>query len=385
MRRGCALFFLVDPNPQDVLTRIQCVKKGIQMDAFARLWKHFFCLMLLAAATGLARADIAPPNADEPTIVHTYLYLEDINDIQLGTGTYDITALFVMRWNDPRLAFSPPDDSPKPQVWMGARAERFLETIWRPILDITGEKGLTSSTVHSLAIYPDGTVVLRQKFTGTPRFTGELIYFPFGHLNLRLSISSVAMDDSQMQFKLEHLSPSKNLKAVEEVLHGNWSPTSIDWNTSTITRPDQPEQNYPKIDLQIVVEHDFIDGVHKILLPLTVIALVSWGLLWLNFIHVPPYSSPRIGGTITLMLTTIALKFVLDRELPVVHYLTLSDLLFNGTIIMLSFSLLTSCLVAAMLTRHRQERVLVFNRRLRQVYPFLYVLVMLAGYFMIIG
>ncbi|HUH87947.1 MAG TPA: hypothetical protein VL003_07815 [Pusillimonas sp.] len=354
------------------------------MTGFAQLWKCFLGLLLFACLLGTARADIDPPHGNEPTIVHTYLYLEDINDIQLGTGTYDITANLVMRWIDPRLAFTPPDENRRPQVWMGKRAERFVDSIWHPILDISGEKGITSNAVHSLAIYPDGTVVLRQKFTGTPRFTGELIHFPFGRLTLGLSISSVAMDESQMQFRLTHLSPSESMAAVDDVLHGNWTPTSIKWRTSTVVRPDQPEQQFPQINLQIVVEHDFIDGVHKILLPLTVIGLVSWGLLWLNFVQLPPYSSPRIGGTITLMLTTIALKFVLDRELPVVHYLTLSDLLFNGTIIMLSFSLITSCFIAGLISMQKPHGALAFNRQMLYVYPVLYIAVMLVGYFTVL-
>lgn len=347
-------------------------------------WRYLIGLILLLSMLGLARADIAPPTRHEPTVIHTYLYLEDINDIKLGTGTYDITALIVMRWRDPRLAFSLTEDSVTPQMWMGKRAEKHLETIWHPILDIAGEKGLTSNTVHSLAIYPDGTIILRQKFTGTPRFTGELIHFPFGSLNLSLNIASVAMDDTQLQFKLEQLSPSQNMKAVDDVLHGNWYPQSIKWGTSTITRLDVPEQRFPQIDVQILVNHDFVDGVHKVLLPLIVIALASWALLGMNFIRQPSFSSPRIGGTVTLILTTIALKFVLDRELPVVHYLTLSDLLFNVTIVMLSLSLLGSCTAGALFIERGPEGALRFNLWLRRLYPLLYVLMLLAGYFVVL-
>jgi len=346
-----------------------------------RLTHYLFALVLFLVGSALARADIAPPSLHEPTVIHTYLYLEDINDIKLGTGTYDITALLVQRWKDARLAHGRPGRDQAPQIWMGQRAEKYLETLWHPILDVTGEKGLTASDVHSLAIHPDGTVVLRQKFTGTPRFKGELTNFPFGRLSLELNISSVAVDDRQMRFELEHLSPSDDMQQLDDVLHGNWYPRSIAWNTSSGSRPDTPGQRFPRIDLQIVVEHDFVDGVHKIFLPLTVIALASWSLLWLNVVSQSSYASPRIGGMVTLILTTIALKFVLDRELPVVHYLTLSDVLFNGTIIMLSLALLASCTVAALYTGYGAARAQAFNTGVRRLYPLLYLLVMLLGYF----
>lgn len=354
------------------------------MSRFARLWSSILCVLLICFV-GTARADIAPPLDNEPTIVHTYLYLEDINDIKLGTGTYDITANLVMRWIDPRLAFSSADNSTRPHVWMGKRADNFVDSIWHPILDVSGERGITSNTVQSVAVYPDGTVVLRQKFTSSPRFTGELLNFPFGHLNLELDITSVAVDVDEMQFRLAHLSPSHSMQALDDVIHGNWTPSDIHWSTSTVSRPDHPDQQFPQIDLRIMVEHDFIDGVHKILLPLSVIALVSWALLWLNFIHLPPYSSPRIAGTITLMLTTIALKFVLDRELPVVHYLTLSDLLFNATIIMLSFSLITSCCTASLVSRDKRAQAEAFNAVLQYAYPAVYLVVVLIGYVWILG
>ena len=349
------------------------------------LMQFFFGLFLFLGALAPARADIAPPDLREPTLIHTYLHLEDINDIQLGTGTYDITALLVQRWKDPRLAYAGSGRGQAPQVWMGKRAEKYLDTIWHPILDVTGEKGLTASDVHSLALYPDGTVVLRQKFTGSPRFKGELTNFPFGHLSLGLNITSVAMDDSQIRFKLEHLSPSKDMQQLDDVLHGNWYPRSIEWKTSSAMRADTPGQRFPQIDLQIAVEHDFVDGLHKIFLPLTVIALASWGLLWLNIVSQSSYASPRIGGMVTLILTTIALKFVLNRDLPVVHYLTLSDVLFNGTIVMLSLALLSSCVVAALYTEYDAQRAQRFNVSVRRIYPLLYLIVMLLGYFVMLG
>lgn len=350
----------------------------------SRLLHLLLALFLGLCIVGLARADIPPPNSQKPTIVHTYLQLEDINDIDLSTGTYDITALFAMRWKDPRLAFVDQNGNNKPEVWMGNRANTHLDSIWHPILDVSGEKGLTTNAVHSLAISPDGTVILRQKFSGSPRFTGELIHFPFGRLSLDLRITSVAMDNSQLRFSLEHLSPHNDMRALDQVLHGNWTPIGIAWNTTSKARPSTPDQQYPQIDLQILVEHDFVDGVHKILLPLIVIALASWALLWMDLMRQTSYASPRVGGMVTLILTTIALKFMLGRELPVVHYLTLSDVLFNATIIMLSMALLSSCVVAALFTEFSADKARRFNVVLRRVYPLLYLLVILIGYWLVL-
>ncbi|MFA5596267.1 MAG: hypothetical protein WDA26_01715 [Pusillimonas sp.] len=335
-------------------------------------WLTAFWLWL--GLSGAATADIPPPHTNGPTVVQANLYLEDVNDIRLESGTFDVTAQLVLTWKDDRLAFSSAEG--KARSWMGVRAERHLEKIWHPVLDISGEKGLSSTVIYSLTVQPDGTVTTRQKFTTRPRFTGELTWFPFGRLMLHLNISSMAVDARHLQFALGHLAPSDSMEQLDTVLHGNWQPVQMEWDVRDAGFPDAQGQAFSQISLQIEVVHDFIDGVHKVLLPLMVIALASWGLMWVNFTVQPAFSSPRIAGIITLILTTIALKFVLGRELPVVHYLTFSDVLFNTTIVMLSFGMLSSCVVATLFADFSVPRAQWLHRMLRSSYPLLFLVVL---------
>src|SRR5690606_38581539 len=119
-------------------------RRRCQMVRFPRLWVALWILVGFVFI-GNSHADIPPPALGEPTVVHAHLQLEDINDIQLSTGTYDITALLTLRWKDERQAFSRSDGSTRPAVWMGSRAAKRLEAIWHPTLDITSEKGLTTN------------------------------------------------------------------------------------------------------------------------------------------------------------------------------------------------------------------------------------------------
>ena len=333
--------------------------------------------LLLVVLGFTARADIGAPTLDHPTTVKIDMWIEDVNDINLSSGTFDITAQFGMRWHDARLAFE--SEGSQPHIWMGSRAEQQLHQIWHPIIDVNGEKGLSAAKVYFLAIWPDGNVELREKFTASPRFDGELLYFPFGKLDLSLSLASVAMDSKQVKFELSQLSPKDDLVAVDKILHGNWYPKQVSWSVSELRSFEHSDRMFPQIDLSIKVDHDFHDGVQKILLPLIVIALVSWGLLWIDLTFQPAYTSPRIGGVTTLILTTIALKFVLGRELPVVHYFTLSDVLFNTTIIMLSVNLLISCLIVGLLAEAKIETAKKINRFTKRYYALLYVFLMMVS------
>lgn len=340
-------------------------------------------VMLSILAFSPVRADISPPNQNGPTIVTVDMWIDDINDINLSTGTFDLTAQFGMRWNDPRLAFESEFDQPR--IWMGSRADQQLRTIWYPVLDVSGEKGLSAAKVYWLAIWPNGDVEIREKFTAHPRFDGELHYFPFGSLDLSMSLSSAAMDNKQVWFELGDLTPKDDLKAVDRILHGNWFPTGVSWSVSSQPGFSHSERAFAQIDLDIMVDYDVHDGIQKILLPLIVIALVSWGLLWIDLTFQAAYTSPRIGGTTTLILTTIALKFVLNRELPVVHYFTLSDVLFNTTIIMLSISLLASCLIVGLLVEGKLESAKRINLLVRRYFAVAYILLLLVSIPLFIG
>ena len=74
----------------------------------------------------------------------------------------------------------------------------------------------------------------------------------------------------------------------------------------------------------------------------------------------------------TLILTCIALKLALRGELPVVHYGTLTDALFNLTIVMLLIGLVSSCYLATLATSGKEQSGRRLHERLKWGYPALY-------------
>lgn len=349
-------------------------------NALHRTWFLLFSILLVTTAlfgyskASTAQTAIVPPA--QPTVVDTYLYLEDIGKIDLSQGTFDATAQLLFKWTDPRLAFDPTDNNDHAQkVYVGANAQRQLEQIWQPWVEVSGERGLRSVTIQSLIISSNGHVEAHQKFHASPKFTGELLHYPFGRLQLHLVITSLVDDNQGFVMSPKAVEPL-DLEELDEVLHGNWTPSKVDWSVNDVTRDDIEGKKFQQLHMEIVVEHDFIDGLHKIFLPLMVVALAACGFMWINLVLQPAYSSPRIGGYTTLILTVIALKLALRGELPVVHYGTLTDALYNMTIVMLLTGLLSSCAVLAISSAGKQELALRWHRRLRYIYPLVYIIAM---------
>lgn len=334
------------------------------------------CFLVIASVAPWqqSRAAQTSPTLESPALVDMYLYLEDISDLNLTLGTFDITAQLLLRWQDERVSFDPADNNGiDRKVWVGKQAAKRLETMWQPLLEVSGVKGLSARDVHSLIVYADGSVELHEKLHATPQFVGELESYPFGRLNLNFVLTSVAMDTAQINYSLKYLDPT-DMETLDAIVHGNWEPVSIAWHLNAVPRPDVPDELFPQAEVKIVVEHDFIDGLHKIFLPLFIIGMAACGLQWINHLAQPAYSSGRVGGLTTLILTTIALKFVLTRELPVLHYGTLTDALFNVTIVMLIIGLLFSCAISALLTEGHQHKAVMVNQIVRKVYPFVYLI-----------
>lgn len=351
-----------------------------------RLWLQVFmslcvCLLLTQPSQAMLPKAVTftPPNLNAPTEVDLYFYIEDISNINLNRGTFDATASMVFKWNDPRLAFDPADNyGQKQQLIAGPYATTYLEKIWHPWFEVSGEQGLHVGAVQSLTISANGNVEVWHKFFTSSQFINELVNYPFGSLILRLAITPVLADAQQMKLNLKVISPDNRIE-LDEVLHGNWEPVAIKAALVEVERDDLPGSIYEQLEILITAEHDFIDGLHKIFLPLLVVALASFALLWLNLIAQPAYASPRISGFITLILTVIALKFALRGELPVVHYGTLTDGFYNITIVMLSIGLIFSCVVAAYVSAARADIAYQVHTKVRVIYPVVYVLAILIN------
>lgn len=335
-----------------------------------------FCALFALSPVRAESAESSPhpPNALKPTVVDVYLYMEDISNINLILGTYDATAQLLFKWHDHRLAFDPAENEGRDRrIFVGPAAQAQLKKIWQPWIEVSGERGLRTFTIQSLIVSADGSVEVHQKFHTSPKFSGELVGYPFGSLRLPITITSLVHDTNSVKFNPQTVDPV-DLDELDEVLHGNWEPAHVNWSVHDVRRDDIPDTKFQQLEVEIVVAHDFMDGLHKIFLPLFVVGLASIGLLWINPVAQPAYSSPRIGGYTTLILTIIALKLALRADLPVVHYGTFTDALYNLTIVMLLGGLLSSCAVVALNTAGKQAQALQLMKRLQIIYPTCYSL-----------
>ena len=338
-----------------------------------------------ANATANAKVNLdSAPDPNYPTKVDVSFVIDDISEIDLNAGNYKITGQMILEWKDPRLAFAPdPRDPSRPLDFDADAAKELLKKIWEPVFEISNEEGERKTGVFSVNIWSDGRILLYEKFDSAPRFHGDLHMYPYGSVDLDLVMTGFLQDRREMVYRLkrfEFQDPSK----PDDFIHGHWTFRSMKAWERPAKRSDDRSVDYSQILFQVRLEHESIESgsyyvALTIFVPLLAIFLASSALLWIDPGAATSHSSPRLGGTLTLILTTIALKFSLTKQIPSLHYLTMTDLLILITIIMLVVSLISSCLYIWLYTEKSQTLATQFNRTFRVLYPILFVSVVVVS------
>lgn len=382
-------------RPRIFQTPLREVARRFWSTSLLRLLRLLLIAILAFCAVQTLSASVPPafdsevnlhtsPDPNHPTKVDVSFFIDDISDIDLSAGNYKITGQMILEWKDPRLAFAPDPQHPnRPQDFDADAAKELLKKIWEPVFEISNEQGERKTGVFSVNVWPDGRIRFYEKFDSVPRFHGDLHLYPYGSVDLELVMTGFLQDRREMVYRLkrfEFQDPSK----PDNFIHGHWTFVSMKAQERPTKRSDDRSVDYSQILFQVRLDHESIGSgsyyvALTIFIPLLAIFLASSALLWVDPGKVASYSSPRLGGTLTLILTTIALKFSLTKQIPSLHYLTMTDLLILITIIMLIISLISSCLYIWLYTEKSQTLATKFNRTFRVLYPILFILVVVVS------
>lgn len=322
------------------------------------------------------------PNADKPTHADVSFFIDNVSDIDLNSGSYKIVGQMVVEWQDPRLAFAPDPDYPdRPRNLNADAASELLKKIWEPVFEISNEREERKTGVVSLTIWPDGRIRYYEKFDSFPNFQSNLAFYPYGTIDLNLVMTGFLQDRSELIYRLKVFEFQDRTKP-EDFIHGHWKFISMEASEKPAKRSDDRSVEYSQIRFKVKLDHESIQsGALTIFVPLFVIFIASSALLWLDPAKVASYASPRLGGTLTLILTTVALKYSLAKQIPSLQYITMTDLLMIETILLLVVSLVLSVVYIWMYAEKSELAAKKFNRIVRAFYPFAFVFVITTSIF----
>jgi hypothetical protein len=324
-------------------------------------------LLILAAAPELAAQefDLSRPNAGgTPTRVLVALYLVDLHEITGAEQVFLADVGLRAEWVDPRLAGK----------WAGLHGMN-LDDVWHPRLTIWNQRGATASLPQRVEVDPSGRVSYRQRWFG--RFSTRMDLRDFPLDRQRFGIKVVALGYSRAEVDL--VIDSENLRS------GRAEALSItDWEVGSARIVPADYALIPGTKAlagaQLEWEGRRYTGYYavQLVLPLAFIVFMGWTALWLD----PSAAPPRVTVLMTTMLTLIAYRFALMREVPNLSYLTRFDYFMLGSTVLIFMILLFVVGSAFLVRTGRAPLVHRMDRWARAAFPVAFAVVLVSAWWL---
>jgi gamma-aminobutyric acid receptor subunit beta len=136
----------------------------------------FICLLGLALIGNLQALEPAPEIRD----VEIKIVLLDVDEVNNVKQNFTANLATAMRWQDHSLVHDGPGSISRP-----------LADVWHPSIQILNQQRIVATFPQTVEIYPDGTVVYRQRYWGNFSQPLELKSFPFDTQKLTLTLANV--------------------------------------------------------------------------------------------------------------------------------------------------------------------------------------------------
>ncbi|XP_060566241.1 glycine receptor subunit alpha-2-like [Ruditapes philippinarum] len=274
-----------------------------------------------------------PPNqntgdVDTQVKVHVEMFIKSMFSISEMNMDYSMSLFLRERWIDDRLKFDTSLNLTRLVLDLS-----FFETLWLPDMFILNEK---ESDFHEvmvpnklLHIYPDGTVQLSARVTGTFSCIMQLKRYPFDRQSCNFEVETYGQTTDIVKFFW-----SENpVVLAKDIQFPQFSLTEI--------TPYDCEKSYfgiafTCIGVQFELERNFEYHVVQIYIPSMLTVLLSWVNFWLDLDATPA----RISLGLLTVLTMTTQSASARSNLPRVSYIKAIDVYMAACITFVFLSLI---------------------------------------------
>lgn len=288
-------------------------------------------------------------------------------EILLGVITVDITSvddvaqtlsgdfIVVTNWQDGRL-----------EGQVGCRFP--ISKVWSPRLELINSANLKQKYTFQrdqVKVEHGGWIRYYQRFTGSVSTHHHLARFPFDKQNFRLRVASAYYAREELT-----LNANKDLILISDLINiPDWT---IGEPQASVTTLDMFKMGQPRdifvLDIPATRKSQFY--VWKILVPLTLIVMMSWVVFWIN----PVRFGPQLGLSATAMLTLIAFQFAQTGVLPKLCYFTIMDRLILGSSLLVFMSFYEAATAIYLVAKGAEKHALNLDLVCRWLFPLIFII-----------
>lgn len=304
-----------------------------------------------------AEADLSRPGANgTPTPVRLGLYLADLFEISGAEQTVLADVVLLAEWRDPRLASSEP----------GLRG-MDLDDIWNPRLQFVNQRGVNATLPQRVEVDSTGLVHYRQRWWGRFSTRMDLKDFPMDRHEFHVQVASLGYPRDQVE-----LVPSPEKSGRVPIL------SVTDWAigpaVAEVADVERGSGVKALAGIRLTWEGRRRVGYYvlQVALPLVLIVLMGWTAFWVD----PAVVTTRMSVSVTTMLTLIAYRFALGRQVPNLAYLTRFDYFLLGSTLLVFITLLVVAAGAYLVGKDRKALVHKIDRWSRAAFLVIFAAVL---------
>jgi hypothetical protein len=303
------------------------------------------------------------PNATgEPTPVRVSFYVLDIEAIDDAKQSVTIDFVMDLRWQDPRLGEISRN--------AGIPCRFALDAVWNPAVQIFNQRRVWARLPAQVQVTSDGEVAYGQRYYGTLASRLRLQAFPFDVQSLPINVVSF-LETTDVVLVFDDKNTGRDeVFSVAGWKVGRGDAKVYDYRVVSAHKGDL-KRYFSRLDYTYEASRDVSFYSWKVVLPLTLIVVMSWAVFYIEAGQI----GPRLGVATTSILTLIAFLFSLRGILPPVSYLTRMDYFVYGSLGMVFAAYLEALTTSNLALKKKYALALRVDRGARVLWPACFTLV----------
>ena len=327
---GALIFVGAGVVPSTLFSADNAAKNAVEVAVEKAVAKAAEKVAEKAAEEAAEKAELTARRPDEwrgPTEVYFLVFVLDVDEIDDASQSFATNVFIQLRWKDRRLA------NPG-----GSSRQVRLEEIWNPRVLLANQKGRLAKALPEIAqVDPDGTVIYRQRYTGSLSQPLNLSRFPMDKHSFTIHFVAAGYTDDQLKFLPDKYGDIQGQggSISDELSLPDWKVGSHE----TLVLPYTPIEaiHTAGFAFRFEAERYVTYYIWQLVLPLAVVVVMSWAAFWVGRDDV----GVRIGVATSSVLTMIAHRFVLASLLPRLPYMTHMDYFTVGSMLLVFMALIT--------------------------------------------
>lgn len=309
---------------------------------------------------------LGPPKGAGPAEVRIGFELQDVNEINDGTETFDFSGVLTLAWLDPRQAFDPAVEGVDEKVFQGAFQFDEISPGWFPQLVLVNEAGTYQANGIVLRVRPDGTSTLVQTLYASAETELDMFRFPLDGHRLEAVFEVLGFNRDEVELRAE---PAAASSLSGDVRVPQWTVKGVSMSVRDRTSQHAGRRGVSSaFVLSVDVQRNALYMVRLVVVPLGLIVLLSFSVFWMDRSSL----GDRLSVSFIGILTGVAYQIVMSDHMPRISYVTLIHGFLNLSFLTMCATVVVNLLVAALDQRGMGELGHRIDRLCRWGFPLAY-------------